>query len=353
MAFKNMTLRGKFALIFAVIVFIFFSFTIVAVYVQHIGIILGISALAIILILIMLSILLRNVADPAAQLAELIKNPATGDELAQLSAYLAHAKDTQIKLQEARQTIMDHEKELEGMSNFMEKLVNGELSAMRMGYGQSSRHVAAAFVLARTLHEIVADIHGLATSAASGDFKKRISSEKYGGDWQKLAHGMNTLIEAVAEPIIETKEAMDAIATGKLYVKVSAGTKGDLLKLKTSANNATTALAKYVDTIVKAIENIDKRSRFSTELSNDFAPIKAAITVLGDNMSKDTGAATGANARTTMGAALNRQSLASRTNATRDTNAPKKLSGAAKIDGLAANSDGGTPSYMRTDFGKY
>jgi methyl-accepting chemotaxis protein len=358
--FRDRPLREKIHLAFAAIALVFVGFTAVAIFVEQIGIIIGAGAAALVFVALMMDVLLRSVANPAKQLAQSAKSLANGDfrnmavyesedELGQLSACLADGAETLIKLQEARQAIAGYEKDLENMAAHLENLLYGELSTPRIGYGQKSRHVAAIFVLSRTLGEIMADMQSLAASAASGNFSKRLDAGKYGGSWQDLAHSMNGLMEALAPPIEQVRAALDAIAAGKLDVKVTADAKGELLKLKVSSNNAAASLAKYVKAITHALENIDKKSRFLLDLPHDFAPIKASITKLGDI---NAGAAPGrphpnapASERRQATSFVNRP----RRNAIDE---PKKFSGAPKSDGLEAGS-GATPGYMRPDFGKY
>lgn len=357
MAFRNMALRAKFILAFSVIALIFAGFAAVAIFAAQTGIILGAAALGLLLIFVMLSILIHGVADPAARLADSAKNLADGefkaniplfdndDEIGRLSRHLSRGADALLKLQEANRKaaaiIEGNERELENVAARMEEFINGELAA-NMGYGQKSRHIAATFVLARTLSEIVADTNGLIIAATSGDFRKRLAAEKYEGDWRKLAHNLNALVDAVATSVEQARSAMDAVAAGRLDVNISADARGDLLRLKTSVNNAVTSLAKYVGNITRALENVDKRTRFSSDLPNDFAPIKTAIDALGDNLAKSAKAA----------APRPKANLTSISSRKTSAAAPKKFSGAVKLDGLEANL-GGTPSYMRPDFGKY
>ena len=360
--FRDRDLRGKIYSVFAVIVLVFVGFTAIAVFTEHIGIIIGVAIAALCFIFLMMDALLRSIANPAKQLAQSAKNLADGDfnnmtaynsddEFGQLSVSLAHVSNTLKKLQEAEQAIADYEKELENMAAHLEKLVGGELSALRMGYGQKSRHVAAIFVLARTLGEIVADIQSLAASAASGDFKKRLYTEKYVGSWQELAHGMNGLVEALAPPIEQARAAMDAIAIGKLDVKVSADAKGELLKLKVSSNNAAASLAKYVKVISHALDNIDKKSKLSIDLPHDFAAIKTSIAKLSNAAVEAAPShpypSTATSERQRTAPLINRP----RVNA---IDVPKKFSGAPILDDLNARARAGAiPSYMRPDFGKY
>jgi len=276
-------------------------------------------------------------------------------EFDHLSDGLVNTADIASQLQEAQKTITNYEAELENISTYIEKLMNGELSSIRMGFGQKSRHMAATFVLARTLHENIADMQVMVDAAAAGDFRRRLSAEKYVGDWQKLATSINGMLDAMASPIEQAREIMEAITAGKFGAKMAADCKGEFSKLKTSINNATSALSKYTKTIAQALENIDRKSNFMTDLPGDLASIKTAINQLSDNMKPVTTTRQGAagaspHSKTSFDKSRSRPA---HTVMPRDTaNAPKKFSGAARLNGLSANK-GSAPSYMQSDFGKY
>jgi len=362
--FKNMTVRAKFNSAIAFVVLIFVGFAATAVFVEHIGIIIGAALVALGMMLIVLTDLMRNVSHPAEKLLESAKSLADGDfknivsyesddEFGQLSSQLSQIANRLSKLPEANQSITSLQSELDNVSMHMEKFINGELASARMGFGKKSRHVATAFVLARTLHENVADMQGLAAAIAAGDFSKRLAAEKYGGDWQKLAHAMNKMADALAESIEQARSAMDAIAAGNLGVKISADARGELLKLKTSTNNATASLTKHVKTITHALENINKKPRLLADLPQDFAPIKMAIIEAGESMAKDRDGS--ARPAAIAPGPLSRRSAAANTSTTerqRDLQAHKKFSGALKLEGIQINTQG-TPDYMKSDFGKY
>jgi len=392
-AFKNITLQTKFVLVFAIISLAFIFFAVIAVFFAQIEIIIGAAALSLILIFAMLIILVRNVAEPVATLSQSAKSFTNGDfkdmifydsddELGQLSKHLAHAADSLFKLREAKHKvehkirrrelgqkipidifsgefkeaailtngiITSFEDELEIMAAYMGKISGGELSA-NMGYGQKTPHIAAITTLTYSLNEIVIDMQNLIASAAAGDFKKRIDAEKHSGEWRKLAHNMNMLMESISLPIEQARNTIDAVANGKLNVKMTTDAKGEFLKLKVSINNATTSLEKCVKTITYAIENVNNNPEFLTELAEDFAPIKTAIIKLSDNEVKNkSGIALNSGAKMSFG-----QQRANLNNALLydSDGLSKKFSGAPRVDDMEINSKD-TPGYMKSDFGKY
>ena len=356
--FKNSALRAKINFAFVIIILAFGAFTAVAILVPNIIIVLGAAVLVLILIFVMLFILLRtgkkevdrlsddlehlhksitDLRTESQKVAGKIKKREFGNQI-QSDVFL---DDFLSVVSSTNSIISAYETELENMTAYMEKFAAGELSAST-GYGQKSRHISAASALARTLDEIAKDMQNMATASANGDFKKRLDAEKYSGDWQKLAHSINGMMEALEAPIGQAKDVMDALAAGKLDAKVTADAKGELHKLKVSSNNAAAALAKYTKIITHALENMNGRSKFLTDLPNDLAPIKVAINKLGDSHPKSNNIASLAGAA---GAAPARLNLKSGDTA-------KKVSGALRVDGLEADTMG-TPSYTQSDFGKY
>ena len=396
--FRNLSIRKKIFRAFFSIIALFVVLVAVAIFAVRVEIIIGAAIIILIVIFAEMAFLLKYVAEPAERLAQSVKNFAgngfkgmvsqgSDDELGQLSDHLLYMSESLAKLREAthkveqkarrrefgnmlptdlflgdyknivsltNSIISNYENELENAAVHMEKFASGDFIA-NVGYGQKSRHIAAISALSHTLNEISTDVYSLASSASAGNFKKSMDAEKYNGNWKKLAHSLDELLNSLVLPIKQTREMLDAVAAGKLNVKVSADAKGEFLKLKTSANNAAAALAKYVKTIVHALENIDKKSKLLSELPQDFTPIKSAISNLG------TGAA---NAASVMPASKDRAINAvpknmnkaenMQTNQGRDGSkgASKRVSGAMRVSGMDTNA-GGTPSYMKPDFGKY
>ncbi|MCL2574373.1 MAG: hypothetical protein FWE34_07480 [Defluviitaleaceae bacterium] len=393
---KNMTLRAKFVLSFSFIILIFVAFALFTVFVSQVSILIVATIIAIILILIVLSILMRIVVIPAITISKSSKDFVSGnlkniiaykgnDELGQISDYLTHSADSLFRLREAKHLIESKmrrhefgermptdafdgefkvaatltnsiisclEDELDNLSLYLEKFAVGEFTYSK-GYGQKSRHIVAVSALSRTISEISADIQSIVSAAASGDFKKRIICKKYSGEWNKLAQNLNKLMDALIVPIEQTKVALDAIAIGKMDVKVDANAKGELLKLKVSANNASTALTKYLGIIAQSLENIERKSRHLSELPNDFVSIKVALANLnieGTAKSRRDIAFGGkaGSATTPLQEGTNISTPRKKIN----PSAVNKVSGAPRIDGLQVNT-GETPVYMQSDFGKY
>ena len=355
--FRDTALRAKIISAFAAIALFFVIFVTFVVFALQTVFLVSAAALMLLIIFALLFILLRagkNEIDPLfdnlAKLNKSIEDLQTESrriagkikksEFGGLMQPEIFSEDILSIVTLTNSIISAYETELENMSARMEKLAAGEFSA-NMGYGQKSRHTSAASASARTLDEIVRALQSVAAAGTAGDFKKRLDAEKYSGDWQKLAHGINGMTEATATAIEQARAVTDAFAAGKLDAKYTADAKGEFHKLKVSSNNAAAALAKYTKTITHALENMDRRSKFLTDLPHDFAPVKEAIVKLGDSRVISSNASSVG----TMAAAVSRpvQNAGDRV---------KKVSGAIRVDDLDVGVRG-APSYTQPDFGKY
>ena len=310
------------------------------------------ALLSIIIILIFASALGKGIGTPVAALADAAEKIAgserfnlaeiqSNDEMGRLyNSLIEIHSDLSREKQEHKQlaqtssiAISDLETELRNMHTSMIKFAEGDFAAPSF-YGQKSDYKLTTDVLASVLRDISSNIAAVAVAVAVGNFNQEIDAEKYNGTWRKLAQEI-ARINNIAAPIMQTKELCDNFASGRFDGKITADAQGNLLQLKTAANSAAAALSKYASAIEKALED-PSRSRISTELPGEFAPIKAAITGIADQIKKDAVSS------------IASDSAAKKKFAPPATNS-RKMSGAAKF----ARPIGGVPDYMRSDFGKY
>lgn len=345
---------------------------------------------SIILLIVIFYTLNQKIINPAAKLAALSKNLAegnfrdvekykSGDELGLLSDSLNIIVDNLGKLKTLQSNLVHHiqrgeyggtlpeeqfpgdfrelaaatngiiagfENELDTITSSIERFANGDFAAVsRMR--RSNKYNSSVNDMSVSLKATCFDIQNMLALSSAGDFKNRMEVSKYNGEWQKIAIGINSLIDSVAIPITQMKCVLDDAASGKFDAKVTAEAKGDLLKLKVSINNAFANLTKYLKTITESLKDIGGRSRISLDLPGDLAPIKIALSELNENAGLKNSASQAA-AFETPSASKTRSTS---TNRNRDSDV-KRFSGAPKVENLGLR-DRGQPDYTRSDFGKY
>lgn len=354
------------AIIFGLTVFILYSLGTVTTW--AVVTLMAASTIAILLIIYIAVALRLSLVEPASRLAAAIEALAEGnlswmpphdaahelgqflDGLAEVAANMKVLQDANSRLTASSSAAISAlEAEIGEITAAMAKFAEGDFT-VESQYRQRRSQNKSADILAGKLRDICADVQNVAASIATGNFKNAIDASKYNGEWQKLALGMNRAAESVALPLTQVKAACEGLAQGKLGVKVTADAKGELLQLKTAANNATSNLAKYVANIAHALENAGPRARTLSDFPNDFGSVKLAITKINERLGGGkTGPDTGIRTQS-LSAGADGTPAAKKQAAGADIKS--KFSGAAKFKGDVVKSDV-KADFNRSDFGKY
>lgn len=99
-------------------------------------------------------------------------------------------------------------------------------------------------------------IQNLIDSAAMGQLDTRIKSDNYEGFMRILGTGINSLMDAIVDPIRETKRVMNSLAEGDLNQSVDAKYQGEFAELAESINSSIENLYKMVQEIRGACTSI-------------------------------------------------------------------------------------------------
>ena len=99
-------------------------------------------------------------------------------------------------------------------------------------------------------------IQNLINSAALGQLDVRIESDDYEGFMKILGTGINSLMDAVVDPIRETKRVMNSLAEGDLTETIDANYQGEFGELADSINSSISNLYKMVQEIRGACASI-------------------------------------------------------------------------------------------------
>ena len=132
-----------------------------------------------------------------------------------------------------------------------------------------------------TINRVVNSVELMIEAAADkGDLEFHLDEEGFEGGWLKLIKGLNHIAEAVDAPVVEIRDVMRNLATGKFDKKVEGNYPGDFGIMKQSVNNTIEALDGYVNEIsnkMVALSNGDLTGRIHKDYIGDFAPIKESI----------------------------------------------------------------------------
>jgi methyl-accepting chemotaxis protein len=97
--------------------------------------------------------------------------------------------------------------------------------------------------MARELGRVNREINQLIKAAVAGDLSQRGDTSKFTGDYSEMVSDINSLLEAVIEPIQEAADVLDRVAARELSARVTGEFRGDHARIK--------------DAINKAVENLD------------------------------------------------------------------------------------------------
>lgn len=100
------------------------------------------------------------------------------------------------------------------------------------------------------------DLESLIRSASQGDLSRRLELSRYQGFYQTLAQGLNDTMDAVEQPIIETRRVMEAVASGDLTARFSGEYRGEFKLLEQAVNESTGRLAEIITQLSGAVASL-------------------------------------------------------------------------------------------------
>ena len=153
-------------------------------------------------------------------------------------------------------------------------------------YGQICK---SAGTLGKYLDSLHSDMNGLIGAAVSGRLDERIDTSTYQNGWSQIVESLNSLMEAVSEPIHEVIEVMDQTSHGVFSKEITGNYSGDFGRIKTSVNNTVTNTSHYINIITKALTELAQKNlnvTVSGDFIGDFTVIKNALEMIVDQFNE-------------------------------------------------------------------
>lgn len=107
-----------------------------------------------------------------------------------------------------------------------------------------------------SISDLIEDATQLTRAAIRGELGTRADEMRFGGAWQKLIKGMNSILEKISKPIDAVVATMDEMSEGNLDAAVSGNYKGSFELLKTSVNTMGSRFKTVVTEISAITEEI-------------------------------------------------------------------------------------------------
>ncbi|HET9959728.1 MAG TPA: methyl-accepting chemotaxis protein [Polyangiaceae bacterium] len=102
------------------------------------------------------------------------------------------------------------------------------------------------------LNALTKNLGELIVSTRAGHFSDRADGSKYAGGYRELLLGMNGLLDAVIEPVVEVNRVLERLAAKDLTVKARPGFAGDYAVMMNALNKAVENLRQSLDRVAKA-----------------------------------------------------------------------------------------------------
>ncbi|TCL62565.1 methyl-accepting chemotaxis protein [Hydrogenispora ethanolica] len=101
---------------------------------------------------------------------------------------------------------------------------------------ENDQMVPAVMKMMQAIRDLIAEVNRISEAAVGGDLKIRGNSEQFEGGYREIVGGFNRSLDAIIEPIDETSEVLQEMATGNLTVEVSENYRGDHAILAQAVN---------------------------------------------------------------------------------------------------------------------
>ncbi|MDR1641054.1 MAG: methyl-accepting chemotaxis protein [Clostridiales bacterium] len=167
---------------------------------------------------------------------------------------------------------------------------NGDFKHDFPDYPGQLEHLSGAMKKLKNNLVIVSDdVNTLINFGANGQLSERVDSSSLRGDWRELIDGLNTILDTVATPILESRSVMAEMAKGNFKSMVKGNFKGDFAKMKEDVNTTTHSIDSYIDEITKVLKQLadgDLNAEIKRDFTGQFSSIREALITITDSMNR-------------------------------------------------------------------
>jgi methyl-accepting chemotaxis protein len=104
-----------------------------------------------------------------------------------------------------------------------------------------------------SLGSVIDDTLMLAQNAVDGKLEERADSNKHLGKYKDIVTGINSTLDAIANPVKEGVRALSKLAEGDLTVQITSDYKGDLQMIKNGINTVAASLNKALSEVSESV----------------------------------------------------------------------------------------------------
>ncbi len=140
---------------------------------------------------------------------------------------------------------------------------------------------------AKAIKNLIEDAQLLAEAAISGDLTKRADEERHGGEFADVIKGVNSIMEAIHDPIEEAMTVITRMAEGDLNARMLGHYVGDYAKMKEVVNETFADLQDHIaemSIILSGISEGNLNQAVTGDYKGDFCEIKNSLNKILDSM---------------------------------------------------------------------
>ncbi len=151
-----------------------------------------------------------------------------------------------------------------------------------------------------TLRDLVTEMRSLTEAAVDGRLQARGDVDRFQGAYREVVGGVNKTLDAIEDPVRESREAIARLAEGDFTVRVEGDYHGDHAALKENLNETVVRLSETLTRIRSAAESVTASAAQLRDTSQEMASV-----------AEETNAETQSVSQASEQAALNVQTVAS------------------------------------------
>jgi methyl-accepting chemotaxis protein len=152
-----------------------------------------------------------------------------------------------------------------GTASYLDRISRGDIPPLvEREYPGSFNDVKQSFNRSiSTINSLLEESELLIAAAYNGDLGMRGDLSRFEGKWQELIAGLNSVFEAVVDPVQNAGEVLHAISEGELRYKMDGDYKGEYAILR---DNVNTTIKRLEATVVPVQDVADFISRSASEI---------------------------------------------------------------------------------------
>ncbi|WP_411679277.1 methyl-accepting chemotaxis protein [Clostridium thailandense] len=238
-----------------------------------------------ILLSLILGIIISNIiSKPISILAKQAEKIAKGNIDIEINT--KDRKDEIGDLSYAFRNMVDNIKE---QTNMIENIANGDFSNETIVRSDKDILGISLLKMNETIKNIIKEINYLIKASEEGALSTRGEVDKFNGSWKDLIIGINSILNAVIEPIEEATMVLKEMANGNLHIVVKGDYKGDHAVIKNALNSTISNIFSYIQEISKVLRDMSKGNlnlQVSSDYKGDFIEIKKSLNLIINSFNK-------------------------------------------------------------------